>query len=187
MFIETTVEHLGSIVRRQEVPRGSLYRYVDGNGFEYLCFGRIDDFYMGGKLRGHGANNINLTCTPSSSSTVARDCKILGTFQHRLHMHDTPEICTLTENHHHSFGTVISLPNDTNEEGLSHLYMMCGTAPTGPVGAAPVEPDRHLLLRLTKANSDTTNSNYAFHSVSHNGIVAIRGKAFVSLERHEPN
>ena len=94
-------------------------------------------------------------------------------------MHDTPEICTLTESHQHSFGTVISLPNDTNEEGLSHLYMMCGTA--------PVEPDRHLLLRLTKANSDTTNSNYAFHSVSHNGIVAIRGKAFVSLERHEPN
>ena len=46
MFIETTVEHLGSIVRRQEVPRGSLYRYVDGNGFEYLCFGRIDDFYI---------------------------------------------------------------------------------------------------------------------------------------------
>ncbi len=178
MFIETRVENIGSTVSRRAVPRGSVYRYVNGNGYEYVSFGTVDNqYYIGGKTHSGRPNILALTCTPDSSPTVERDCEILGIFQFRIELFDTPEIRALNaEVDEHSFGTVISIPKHVNDEGHPHMYVMMGNSPR-------TEIPHHLLLRVTKPSNALSYGGYAFNTVAQETLVAIRGRAYITIKR----
>ena len=178
MFIETRVENIGDTVARSNVPRGALYRYVEGNGHEYVSFGNFSNqYYIGGKMHSARPNGLVLTCTPDNSPTVRRDCEILGLFRFVITLYATPEIRALDAPvDEHTFGTVISIPRDVDDDEQSHLYVMMGNSPN-------TEIPHHLLLRVTKPSSVLSYGGYTFTTVPQSAIVGIRGKAQVTLER----
>lgn len=174
MFVNARVENIGQYVRRGDVPRGALYCYENGD-YEYACLGMYQNLLVSVKMLG-GSGNGRMTHTPDDSQLMDRSCQIKGVFHFELFMHNQPEIRALNTDDMHSFGTVISLPHDTNDEGQSHLYVMLGNRPDENL-------PEHLLLRLTSPSSDLSYGGGVFRCLHHSATVALRGRSRLIIKR----
>lgn len=168
MFINTRIQDIGGTAIRHSIPVGAVFKYQEpSRGDSYLSLGTYKDFFMGCKLA--SVNQIaNFTITPMESANADRNCDVTGVFGFVLDMQDTPEIVTSTRDF--SFGSVISLPKDLDDDGNSHLYLTFGN-----------RPERHvsdqLLLRLT--GQDTT---CVFKPIPADSMIAVRGTAAIRVE-----
>lgn len=167
MFINTRIQDIGGTAIRHSIPVGAVFKYQNGRGDSYLSLGIYKDFFMGCKLE--SVNKIaNFTITPLESANADRNCDVTGVFGFVLDMQGTPEISTSTRDF--SFGSVISLPKDLDDDGNSHLYLTFGNRPERYVS-------EQLLLRLT--GQDTT---CVFKPIPADSMIAVRGTAALRVE-----
>lgn len=174
MFINARVEHIGQTVPRGTVSRGAVYRYTGGD-YDYACLGTYQNLLVSIKMLG-GRGRGRMTHTPDETHLLQRECEVKGMFKFELSMRHPVEIRALNSSDEHLFGTVISLPNDTNDAGQSHLYVMLGNRPDENL-------PEHLLLRLTSPSNDLSYGGGVFRCLSHSSLVAFRGTAHLIVQR----
>lgn len=167
MFTNIRVQDIGGTAIRHSIPTGAVFKYHEGNGTSYLSFGVYTKFLLAAKLA--SVNNIaNFTITPLDSGVTNRTCEIIGVFDFALDMYAMPEIGVADREF--TFGYVISLKGDVDDDGNSHLYLTVGNEPDADV-------KQQLLLRLT--GQDTA---HIFRAIPDDSLIAVRGTAGLKVE-----
>ena len=164
-------------IARNSVPVGGAFRYVDGRGDIYCHLGRPDSasipVFLCMKMSSVSSRVASITATPVDSPNVQRECDIVGVYNFILFYKEPARIGLLDQNSCRSFGEIISLPNDLDEHGNSHIYISLGMN---------IHPSmsEHLFIRVTE-NIGVS----AFKAVPTNTTVAFRGEASVQLKFKE--
>jgi len=163
-------------IARNSVPVGAVFRYVDGNGNIYCHLGRPDTdipVFMTMRMSSASSNVASITATEVNSPTVQRMCDIVGVYNFILFYKEPARIGLLDNNSCHSFGEIVSFPNDLDEHGNCHIYISLGMNIHKAL-------NEHLFIRVTE-NIGVT----AFKAVPINTTVAFRGAASVQIKFKE--